>query len=81
MKPYYAAPDGQALYLGDCRQVLAELPAESVDACVTDPPYELTSKHGARSPQFGEGGKAHYGERVGGFMGNAWEMGLRGERT
>ena len=27
---------------GDCREVLATLPAESVHACVTDPPYGLT---------------------------------------
>lgn len=34
--------DGQAqLYLGDCREVLRGLPAESVDCVVTDPPYEL----------------------------------------
>lgn len=26
---------------GDCRQVLAEFPANSIDAIVTDPPYEL----------------------------------------
>jgi DNA modification methylase len=26
---------------GDCLDVLATLPAESIDACVTDPPYEL----------------------------------------
>ena len=26
---------------GDCREVLAQLPADSVDACVTDPPYGL----------------------------------------
>jgi site-specific DNA-methyltransferase (adenine-specific) len=26
---------------GDCREVLATLPADSVDAVVTDPPYEL----------------------------------------
>lgn len=29
------------LHLGDCRDVLAALPAESVDAVVTDPPYGL----------------------------------------
>jgi len=29
------------LYQGDCRQVLKGFPAESVDAVVTDPPYEL----------------------------------------
>ena len=27
--------------LGDCRQLLAAMPSESVDAIVTDPPYEL----------------------------------------
>lgn len=30
-----------ALYCGDCRVVMAELEAESVDSVVTDPPYEL----------------------------------------
>ena len=30
-----------ALYRGDCREVLAALPDASVDAVVTDPPYEL----------------------------------------
>lgn len=29
------------LYHGDCREVLAALPADSIDAIVTDPPYEL----------------------------------------
>ena len=29
------------LYHGDCLQVLADLPADSVDAVVTDPPYGL----------------------------------------
>ena len=29
------------LHLGDCLDVLARLPAGSVDACVTDPPYGL----------------------------------------
>jgi DNA modification methylase len=29
------------LLTGDCRQVLKTLPDASVDACVTDPPYEL----------------------------------------
>ena len=30
------------LHLGDCRDVLATLPAESVDAIVCDPPYGLS---------------------------------------
>lgn len=29
------------LHVGDCREVLARLDADSMDACVTDPPYEL----------------------------------------
>jgi site-specific DNA-methyltransferase (adenine-specific) len=33
--------DCVALYAADCREVLATLPENSVDACVTDPPYEL----------------------------------------
>lgn len=40
MKPYFE-DETTALYLGDCRDVLAEVPEASVDAIVTDPPYEL----------------------------------------
>lgn len=38
--PYYAA-DAVTLHLGDCLDVLPTLPDASVDAVVTDPPYEL----------------------------------------
>lgn len=40
MKPYYEAA-GVVLYLGDCIEVMRGLPESSVDAIVTDPPYEL----------------------------------------
>ena len=40
MTPYYT-DDAVTLYHGDNRDVLATLPSNSVDACVTDPPYEL----------------------------------------
>jgi DNA modification methylase len=41
-EPYWS--DGTVtLYLGDCREVLAEGEAASVDAVVTDPPYDLTA--------------------------------------
>ena len=40
MKPYFA-DDTVTLYAGDCRDALAVLPDASVDAVVTDPPYEL----------------------------------------
>jgi DNA modification methylase len=39
-EPFYADPHF-TLYLGDCLEVMRELPAESVDAVVTDPPYGL----------------------------------------
>lgn len=40
IKPYYEQ-DGVTLYLGDCREVMRALADCSVDAVVTDPPYEL----------------------------------------
>ena len=41
IKPYF--DDGQvSLYVGDCLDVLAGLPDGSVDAVVTDPPYNLS---------------------------------------
>jgi site-specific DNA-methyltransferase (adenine-specific) len=39
-KPYYV-DQAVTLYHGDCRKVMASLTAASVDAIVTDPPYEL----------------------------------------
>jgi len=41
MTPYHQQ-DGITLYHGDCREVLATLPDESVHAVVTDPPYGLS---------------------------------------
>lgn len=42
---------------GDCREQLKELPDESIDSVVTDPPYDLTpTKNGSK-----------------GFMGKAWD--------
>lgn len=40
IEPYYQA-DRVTLYLGDCIEVMRELPEASVDAIVTDPPYGL----------------------------------------
>lgn len=40
MKPYYA-DDSVTLHHGDCLDVLRELPNNSIDAVVTDPPYGL----------------------------------------
>ena len=41
MTPYHES-DGVVLYHGDCLQVLRTLPAESIDAVVSDPPYGLS---------------------------------------
>ena len=38
MKPYFER-DGATAYHGDCREVLAALPEQSVHTCVTSPPY------------------------------------------
>lgn len=64
-----------ALHLGDCREVMAALPAESVDAIVTDPPYELTAgKAGGSGPASvnlrSPAGRARI---TTGFMGKAWD--------
>jgi site-specific DNA-methyltransferase (adenine-specific) len=40
MEPWHH-DDQATIYHGDCLQVLAELPDASIDAVVTDPPYEL----------------------------------------
>ena len=42
MTPYFEQ-NGIQLFCGDSRLVLAELEPDSLDSCVTDPPYELTS--------------------------------------
>ena len=38
MKPYYS-DEWLSIFEGDCRAVLSELPADSVDCVVTSPPY------------------------------------------
>lgn len=37
-RPYYER-DGIVLYHGDCREILPQLPAETFDLVLTDPPY------------------------------------------
>jgi DNA modification methylase len=40
IKPYFETTNGK-LYCSDCRPVLIDMPSNSVDGIVTDPPYEL----------------------------------------
>lgn len=75
MKPYYS-DDFVTIYHGDCRGVLRLLDADSLDACVTDPPYHLTNNMGTRSPMPGQYtpiGRPK--EPKGGFMGKKWDGG------
>src|SRR5690606_950459 len=61
------------LYEGDCLEVMRQLPDNSVDAVVTDPPYGLS-----REPDIEEVLRHwlagdDYEHRGGGFMGKTWD--------
>lgn len=64
---------------GDSREVLRTLAADSIDACVTDPPYSLVSiqkrfgKPGSAPCQ--EGADGRYRRASAGFMGKQWDTG------
>ena len=68
------------LYLGDCLTVLPTLEAHSIHACVTDPPYHLTSivhRFGKpnSAPAKSAGATGVYGRASAGFMGQQWDGG------
>lgn len=68
--------DGRVvLHQADCRDVLRELPDNSIDSVVTDPPYALVSIQ----KRFGKPGSAPakdvYGRGAAGFMGKQWDTG------
>lgn len=73
--------DGRVtLYPGDCLEMLASLPENSVDSVVCDPPYHLTSivkRFGGEMPPRTEAtvGKHAYGRHAAGFMGKEWDGG------
>lgn len=50
----------QTIKQGDCINVLRSMPDASIDAVVTDPPYDLTSKQAGQGKQTG-------------FMGKSWD--------
>ena len=65
---------------GDCLEVLKQIPNQSVDAVVTDPPYDLTTPASVRRSAFpghyhGDGfGRGQKKEKAGkGFMGKEWD--------
>lgn len=46
MQPTWQSGDGRIqLYLGDCLEILPQLPKGSVDAVITDPPYFQPASH------------------------------------
>jgi site-specific DNA-methyltransferase (adenine-specific) len=67
------------LHRGDCLEVLPLLEANSIDSCVTDPPYHLTSivkrfgSTNAAPCQHGTDGA--YARASKGFMGKQWDGG------
>lgn len=69
--------DGKvSLYRGDCLAILPMLEADSIDACVSDPPYHLTSivkRFGADNAAAAAPGV--YGRSSSGFMGKKWDCG------
>jgi site-specific DNA-methyltransferase (adenine-specific) len=65
--------DRVALYAGDCLDALAQLPENSIDSCVTDPPYHLVSAD-KRSTKRASSDPAQR-DRVGGFMNMSWDGG------
>ncbi len=62
---------------GDSNKVLPSLEANSFDACITDPPYELTSitkRFGSESAApCQEGTDGAFRRAAGGFMGKSWD--------
>jgi DNA modification methylase len=72
--------DGKVtLHRGDCLEVLPLLEANSIDSCVTDPPYHLTSivkrfgsTNAAPCPHGTDGAYARASK---GFMGKQWDGG------
>jgi site-specific DNA-methyltransferase (adenine-specific) len=72
--------DGRVTLLpGDCLDVLAGLPENSVDSVVTDPPYHLTSivkRFGGENAAEAKVGKTGaYARASAGFMGKKWDGG------
>lgn len=64
---------------GDCRASMAAMEESSIDSCVTDPPYHLTSivkRFGADNASPAKSGKTGaYARASKGFMGQTWDGG------
>lgn len=70
MKPYYQ-DEAVTIYHGDCREILPQLPDNSVDLVLTDPPY-MNVKGGIRQKDYGVAN--HYQPTY--TVGDIWEASL-----
>ncbi len=59
--------------LGDCLDVLRELPDNSIDSVVTDPPYGLSKEPDIEEVLTKWLAREDYAHRGGGFMGKTWD--------
>ena len=69
------ARPGRQILVSDCRDLMAEMAEASVDAIVTDPPYDLTAgKKGGSGPASATSRTPQGRSRIGtGFMGRVWD--------
>lgn len=70
--------EGARLFCGDCTERLRDIPDNSLDSCVTDPPYHLTTvkrfgKPGSAPPKANVTG--YYSRASAGFLGKEWDGG------
>ena len=66
------------LLRGDSRDLLDNLPSDSVDSCVTDPPYALVStvkRFGSPKAAAAKDRDGAYARQSRGFMGQQWDTG------
>lgn len=72
MQPYYSHA-GITILQGDCLEAMPRLDPASVDAVVTDPPYDLLSASRNGSRRVNNDPDKPFGRHAGGFMGMAWD--------
>ena len=65
---------------GDCLDVMREMPANSVDSIVTDPPYGLSKEPDIAEVMRHWLADEEYQHGTGGFMGKSWDSFVPGPR-
>lgn len=73
MKPYYS-DDSVTLFHGDSLAVLRELPDQSVDCCVTSPPYFGLRDYGEEGQYGLEASPAEYVETMRALFAEVWRV-------